>query len=280
MKKIITPLSILLIATASYAQVQSVNSDVRRINDYMRKPGGYQRLINDYKKIPDTQAQGLEKYMQLPADYQQTQTNDEHDLNDNESEAPGHNEEEIYHLGEEIYTVERVIDADTLKLTNGEEVQLIGIKVPEDEKKGQEAMEFLKNLIRGREVLLEYDVKKRDKYGRLSAYVYIEWEILYGESPPDLYLMDDIYDLFINATILKTGYATPMTIPPNVKYADLFKELYEEARKEGRGLWVKKSRKKSRREMGPPCTADLKLCPNGSYVGRIPSNCEFKKCPC
>jgi len=32
------------------------------------------------------------------------------------------------------YTVERVIDGDTIKLTNGEEVQLIGIKVPEDEK--------------------------------------------------------------------------------------------------------------------------------------------------
>jgi len=28
-----------------------------------------------------------------------------------------------------------------------------------------------------------------------------------------------------------------MTIPPNVKYADLFKELYEEAREQKRGLW-------------------------------------------
>ena len=28
-----------------------------------------------------------------------------------------------------------------------------------------------------------------------------------------------------------------MTIPPNVKYVDLFKKLYEEAREEGRGLW-------------------------------------------
>ena len=34
----------------------------------------------------------------------------------------------------QTYTVERVIDGDTLKLTNSEEVQLIGIKVPEDEK--------------------------------------------------------------------------------------------------------------------------------------------------
>jgi len=34
----------------------------------------------------------------------------------------------------QAYIVERVIDGDTLKLTNGEEVQLIGIKVPEDEK--------------------------------------------------------------------------------------------------------------------------------------------------
>jgi hypothetical protein len=27
------------------------------------------------------------------------------------------------------------------------------------------------------------------------------------------------------------------------------------------------------------CTMDAKLCPDGSYVGRIPPNCEFAACP-
>ena len=39
----------------------------------------------------------------------------------------------------------------------------------------------------------------------------------------------------------------------------------------GYRLWLK----------GQPtfCTADAKLCPDGSYVGRVAPNCEFAKCP-
>jgi len=45
-------------------------------------------------------------------------------------------------------------------------------------------------------------------------------------------------EIFVNAHIVDMGYASPMTIPPNVKNADLFKELYEEAREQKRGLWA------------------------------------------
>jgi len=27
------------------------------------------------------------------------------------------------------------------------------------------------------------------------------------------------------------------------------------------------------------CTMDAKLCPDGSYVGRVPPDCEFAPCP-
>ncbi len=30
---------------------------------------------------------------------------------------------------------------------------------------------------------------------------------------------------------------------------------------------------------GGVCTLDAKLCPDGSYVGRVPPNCEFAMCP-
>ncbi len=29
----------------------------------------------------------------------------------------------------------------------------------------------------------------------------------------------------------------------------------------------------------PACTADAKVCPDGSAVGRIPTDCEFAPCP-
>jgi len=162
----------------------------------------------------------------------------------------------------QTYTVERVIDGDTLKLTNGKEVQLIGIKAPEDEEMGQEATEFVKSLgLEGKEVRLEFDVQKRDKYGRLLAFVYVRLpnetlEVLWRSGLFDTDLLgyecpasdglpkniagwweDFVIEFFLNARIIKSGYAQPMTIPPNVKYAELFEELYEEAREAKRGLW-------------------------------------------
>jgi micrococcal nuclease len=40
-----------------------------------------------------------------------------------------------------------------------------------------------------------------------------------------------------NARLLQDGYAQVMTVPPNVKYADLFVKLQREAREAGKGLW-------------------------------------------
>ena len=59
---------------------------------------------------------------------------------------------------------------------------------------------------------LEFDVEKQDKYKRLLAYVYL----------PD--------GTFVNAEIVKQGYASLMTYPPNIKYVDTFKKFYQEAR--------------------------------------------------
>ncbi len=135
--------------------------------------------------------------------------------------------------------VTRAVDGDTLLLEDGERVRLIGIDTPEMhesnklyrdaqrtkqdistiQRLGRRAYEFTKNLVEGKRVSLEFDVEKRDKYGRLLAYAYLK------------------DGTFVNAEIVKQGYASLMTYPPNVKYADLFVKLYQEARENRRGLW-------------------------------------------
>lgn len=142
-------------------------------------------------------------------------------------------------LANNYHSVKRVIDGDTLELANGEKVRLIGIDAPETHKGkklykdsqrtaqdittittlGKKSYQFTKELVEGRKVRLEFDVQKYDKYERLLAYVYL----------PD--------GTFVNAEIVKQGYANLLTIPPNVKYADLFRKLYQEARENKRGLW-------------------------------------------
>ena len=136
--------------------------------------------------------------------------------------------------------VRRVIDGDTIQLETGERVRLIGIDTPEmhesdklyrdSQRTGQDmraiqelgrrAYEFTKKLAEGKRVSLEFDVEKYDKYSRLLAYVHLKKD-----------------GTFVNAEIIKQGYASLMTIPPNAKYADLFLKLYQEARNNKRGLW-------------------------------------------
>ena len=84
---------------------------------------------------------------------------------------------------------------------------------------GKRAYEFTRNLAEGKQVSLEFDVEKYDKYGRLLAYVYLK------------------DGTFVNAEIVRQGYASLMTIPPNVKYADLFRKLYQQALDSHLGLW-------------------------------------------
>ena len=87
------------------------------------------------------------------------------------------------------------------------------------ERMGQEAFEANRKLVEGKRVKLEFDAERYDRYGRVLAYVYV------GTT-------------FVNAWLVEAGYAQVMTIPPNVKYAELFLELQREAREAGRGLWA------------------------------------------
>ncbi len=135
--------------------------------------------------------------------------------------------------------VTRVVDGDTLKLENGEYLRLLGIDTPEIhesaklhrdaqrsgqsveaiKQSGRQSYEFTKQMVEKKRVRLEFDKERHDRYHRVLAYVYL----------PD--------GIFLNAIIVEEGYASLMTYPPNVKYADLFLKLYQQARESKRGLW-------------------------------------------
>jgi micrococcal nuclease len=86
------------------------------------------------------------------------------------------------------------------------------------ERFGKEAYLFTKRMVEGKEVRLEYDWQRKDKYGRLLAYVY---------------LMDGT---FLNAEIIKQGYGFAYTRFP-FKYLEEFRRYQKEARENRRGLW-------------------------------------------
>lgn len=128
-------------------------------------------------------------------------------------------------------TVTKVVDGDTfwVKGKNGrdEKIRLIGIDAHETRKTprkevgfyGKEATAYLKKMILGKKVRLSYDVGKYDRYRRTLAYAHLE------------------NGTFVNADLVKKGYAVVMTVPPNIKYADKFILYQQEARKNEKGLW-------------------------------------------
>jgi micrococcal nuclease len=125
----------------------------------------------------------------------------------------------------------RVVDGDTIRVRVGghtERVRYIGVDTPESVKPGTPVQCYAKRasaanaaLVAGRSVRLVADVEQRDRYGRLLAYVYRE---------PD--------GAFINAQLVRDGYARPLTIAPNVAHAREFDGLARDARRARRGLWA------------------------------------------
>jgi micrococcal nuclease len=143
--------------------------------------------------------------------------------------------------------VQEVISADTIVVEDytrkGTRIRLIGLKAPkppkrkrgapERDKHGfvveppvdpvtrieQESFEFAKRLLINKEVRLEYDVNKKGPDFETLAYVF---------------LVDD--DTFVNAEILRRGFADIQFTPRNHKYADELREAYQEARQNRRGL--------------------------------------------
>ena len=127
---------------------------------------------------------------------------------------------------EEKFKVTRVIDGDTIELSNGKKVRYIGIDTPEtvDTRKpvqcfGKEASKANKDLVLKKTVILKKDVSETDKYGRLLRYVYLE------------------DGTFVNLWLVKNGYASVYTYPPDIQHSEDFVAAQKDARNNKLGLW-------------------------------------------
>lgn len=142
----------------------------------------------------------------------------------------------------------RVIDGDTVKLENGENLRYIGLDTPETRIKKNnrfiyapqpfalDAKRLNQKLVENKYIKIEFDVEKKDIYGRLLGYCFVG-------------------NTFINAKLIEEGFAVTFTIPPNVKYIDTFIALQRAAREAKKGMW------------GAYETINAKDCPK--YVNQI-----------
>lgn len=154
----------------------------------------------------------------------------------------------------------RVVDGNTIVLSNGEKVRLIGVDTPVTkhskrpvEYYGKEARAFTRRMVEGKTVRLEYDQQHRDKYGDLLAYVYLT------------------EGTFLNAEIIKQGYGHADTSIP-CKYMKEFSKYEKEAQKTGRGLWVNKPLKKE-----PKYTREQYMGAKDSTMYHLPTCALIRK---
>ena len=128
---------------------------------------------------------------------------------------------------DETTTVGYTHDGDTLQLSDGRKVRLIGINTPELERKNKTAEPFAiaaKNTLRTlfknhKTITLRYGEEKKDHYGRFLAHGFLTD----GQN--------------IQAILLNQGLARAIAIPPNTQFSACYLEQERKARCNKIGLW-------------------------------------------
>lgn len=126
----------------------------------------------------------------------------------------------------QLFPVKFVYDGDTILTNTNQKVRYLGIDAPEigygltmNEFMALEARNENIRLVGKRKVILEFDRKKTDQYGRLLAYVYLED----GE--------------MVNALLTRNGLAYVAVTLPNLKYFQKLLESQREAMEKRIGIW-------------------------------------------
>jgi len=123
----------------------------------------------------------------------------------------------------ETVNVTRVIDGDTVEISTGEKVRLIGINAPESgEPCSQESKARLQELVLDNEVTLKSDTEKVDDYDRLLSYIYV------GND-------------FVNEILVEEGLAHAYEYGENIKFSDDFEIAETKSKQENGCLWKSNS---------------------------------------
>lgn len=155
--------------------------------------------------------------------------------------------------------IKHVYDGDTVVLTSGEKVRYLGIDAPEIGHNGQksefmalESKNYNLQTVRNRHVRLEFDEERKDRYGRLLAYVFLD----NGE--------------MVNALMVKKGLAFVLTNKPNMKFLPFLLDCQRKAMSEKAGIWGKAPEEKEAYYLGnrdshrfhrPGCPLGKKISP-------------------
>lgn len=121
--------------------------------------------------------------------------------------------------------VAKVIDGDTIELSDKRKVRYIGINSFEMNDKrietkclAEKATEANKKLVENNEVEMERDISETDKYDRLLRYVWID-------------------GVMVNEELVKKGWAEISTFPPDIKYLDRLRNEQIKAKLNNLGIW-------------------------------------------
>ena len=137
----------------------------------------------------------------------------------------------------ELFFVRSVSDGVTLKSIEGEALQLKGIHIPAE--KVAEAKAFVKGLVSGSVVSLEYDTSEVAQQENLQGYVWFKYDPPRGAlTVPENYEVRLVVDeeghktgdvmVLLNATLIKSGLAVPTDSLSGGKYIDLFQKIYSD----------------------------------------------------
>lgn len=119
----------------------------------------------------------------------------------------------------EYVNVTDVIDGDTIIISSGDKIRLIGVDTPElDEPYYSEAKQYMELKVLGKTIGLEKDVSETDPYDRLLRYVWLD-------------------DQMVNEDLVLSGLAVAKSYDPDTKYQDIFNDAEALAKKEKIGLW-------------------------------------------
>jgi len=137
------------------------------------------------------------------------------------------------------HKVKFVYDGDTILLEGGEKIRFLGIDAPEvDHEAGKsefmalQAWEFSRRLLKGVQIRMEQDQEKKDRYGRLLAYLFLK------------------NGKMVNELLVREGLAHVMFKNEGLKYRDMLLAGQRSAMKKKRGIWSRPHKETERGYLG------------------------------